>query len=290
MKTEKIDAVITTHNRPEFIIEAIDSAARQTYNDLRIIIVDDGSDKEISRIISDYIRKNSVFLKKKERKIFYVHQKKSGISAARNTGIKLSSAKYIAFLDDDDLWKKNKIEKQIRALEESGYKSCYTDEIWFMNGKHLNQLKKHKKFGGEIFEKTLPLCIISPSSILIECSVFDEIGLFDTDFEVCEDYEFWLRLTLKHKVFFLEEKLIIKRGGHNSQLSRKYPAMDRFRIEALKKLLEKNEAPEEKYKAAVAELVKKTKIFINGCLKRGKNEEAAFYNDVMIKYGNLQNL
>ena len=279
-----VDAVITTHNRAEFITDALDSAVKQTFDELRIIIIDDGSNINVSAIISKYLSESSGLLKKKKRKIFYVYQRQRGISAARNTGIKLSRADYIAFIDDDDIWKKKKIERQIEELAANGLRVCYTDEIWYMNGKHLNQLKKHRKYSGDIFEKALPLCIISPSSILIERSVFSEIGFFDTSFEVCEDYEFWLRLTLHFEVFFLEEKLIIKRGGHDSQLSRKYPAMDRFRIEAIKKLIDNVKMPENKYQAALNEIKKKIDIYINGCLKREKKEEADYYILLKSKY------
>ncbi|MBP7653816.1 glycosyltransferase [Candidatus Dependentiae bacterium] len=279
-----VDVIITTFNRPGFLEESIESVENQTYGNINIIIVDDGSEKQIKLFPS---------LKKRKKNIYYIYQNNSGISSARNTGIKLSKSKYIAFLDDDDLWVKNKVEKQMNILLNTEYSVCYTNEKWMRNGKHLNQHKKHQKYSGDIFDKVLSLCIISPSSILLEKKVFDTIGMFDTDFEVCEDYELWLRLALKYKIYFLDEPLIIKQGGHNDQLSRKLPVMDSFRIDALKKLLDNYNSSMDSYKIkiVIAELEKKSRIIINGCIKRGLNDEIEKYERIIksckAKYGLL---
>lgn len=233
-----ISVVIPTYNRPEFTQEAIASVREQTFKDVEVIVVDDGVQH-------------------------------SGVSAARNFGASVSSGKYLAFLDSDDLWLPKKLERQIQYLEEPRrlYKICYTDEKWLRNGKHLNQMKKHQKFGGWIFEKCLPLCIISASSIIMERTVFDELGGFDESFEVCEDYELWLRMALRYPIGYLDGKLIIKRGGHADQLSKKHWGMDRFRIRALEKLLQNDLSPENR-NLAENELQKKKEIFAKGTLRR----------------------
>ena len=120
-------------------------------------------------------------------------------------------------------------------------------------------MKKHKKYGGWIFDKCLPLCIISASSILLEKQVFDDLGGFDEEFIVCEDYDLWLRMAAKYPIGYLDEKLIVKRGGHADQLSKKYWGMDRFRIKALEK---------HDYNLVKDELEKKRQIFLKGALKR----------------------
>ena len=126
----------------------------------------------------------------------------------------------------------------MEVMAADGYEISYTDEIWLRNGQWLNQVKKHRKYSGCIYEHCLPLCIISPSSAVIARKLFDEVGLFDDSLPVCEDYDMWLRICSRYPVLFIPKPLIVKRGGHEDQLSRKYEVMDRYRIRALVKMLE----------------------------------------------------
>ena len=91
-------------------------------------------------------------------------------------------------------------------------------------------MKKHEKSGGLIFKNCLPLCVISPSSVIIHRSVFEQYGLFDESLPVCEDYDLWLRFCAFLPVLYLDKPQIVKYGGHKDQLSHKYWGMDRFRI------------------------------------------------------------
>jgi glycosyltransferase involved in cell wall biosynthesis len=179
----------------------------------------------------------------------------------------------IAFLDSDDEWLPEKLEKQVNVLEENPeYQICHTNEIWIRNGKRVNPKDKHQKFGGYIFDKCLPLCVISPSSVLIKKQVFKEYGLFDTALPACEDYDMWLRLCAFLPVLYLDTPLLKKYGGHKDQLSQKYWGMDRFRITALEKVLTYELIEQDKKRAVLNMLMKKLKIFINGARKREKNE------------------
>ena len=135
-----------------------------------------------------------------------------------------------------------------------------------------------------IFEKCLPLCIISPSSVLMKRDVFDVAGLFDETMTVCEDYDMWLRVTARYPVLFVEKPLIIKQGGHEDQLSKRYPAMDRFRIQSIARILESDVLSEAMRSAAIKELEKKCRIYISGAVKRGKTEEAEYYSDLIRRY------
>jgi len=169
-------------------------------------------------------------------------------------------------------------------MRKKGYEISYTDEIWIRNGKHLNQKSIHQKYSGFIFEKCLPLCIISPSSILMKRSVLDAVGLFDETMIVCEDYDMWLRITSRYPVLFVEKPLIVKQGGHEDQLSKRYPAMDRFRIESIARILESDLLSEAMRTAAIRELEKKCRIYIQGAIKRGKTEEVEYYSDFIKQY------
>jgi len=259
-----VSVVITTFNRRSFLREAVLSVLTQDYRDKEIIVVDDGStDNSFEEVRGLDVR--------------YVWKRNGGISSARNMGIAVSKGDYLAFLDVDDLWKKGKLSEQIGRMVENSNPVSYTDEIWIRNGKWFNQRQRHKKYSGYIFEQCLPLCIISPSSVVVKKEVFDDVGFFDESLPVCEDYDMWLRITSKYPVLFVDKPLIVKRGGHEDQLSRKYEAMDKFRIECLLKIIRSGMLGDDMLHAALEELKKKCLIYANGARKRGRLREADLY-------------
>ena len=263
-----ISVVIPSYNRKYFLKRSIDSAINQTKKPLEIIVVDDGStDGTEAMIKSDYD-----FVK-------FIKQKNKGVSAARNIGIKVSIGEWICFLDSDDEWKKDKLEKQINAMKcNPGYKFFHSNEIWIKNGLRINQKKKHKKYGGDIFDKCLDMCRISPSSVMIDKTVFDEVGNFNEDLVVCEDYELWLRICDKYRVFFIDEPLIIKHGGHQGQLSYSIESIENHRIKALEYLILGNLNRKNK-RHAIQMLLSKLNIYLKGLVKRRKNDEIAVYEE-----------
>lgn len=263
-----ISVVIPSYNRKDFLKRSIDSAINQTKKPLEVIVVDDGStDGTETMIKSDYD-----FVK-------FIKQKNKGVSAARNIGIKVSIGEWICFLDSDDEWKKDKLEKQINAMKSNpGYKFFHSNEIWIKNGIRINQKKKHKKYGGDIFDKCLDMCRISPSSVMINKTVFDEVGNFNEDLVVCEDYELWLRICDKYRVFFIDEPLIIKYGGHQGQLSYSIESIENHRIKALEYLILENLNRKNK-RHAIQMLLSKLNIYLKGLVKRRKNDEIAVYEE-----------
>ena len=263
-----ISVVIPSYNRKEFLKRSIDSAINQTKKPFEIIVVDDGStDGTETMIKSDYD-----FVK-------FIKQKNKGVSAARNIGIKVSIGEWICFLDSDDEWKKDKLEKQINAMKSNpGYKFFHSNEIWIKNGIRINQKKKHKKYGGDIFDKCLDMCRISPSSVMIDKTVFDEVGNFNENLVVCEDYELWLRICDKYRVFFIDEPLIIKYGGHQGQLSHSIESIENHRIKALEYLILENLNMKNK-RHAIQMLLSKLNIYLKGLVKRRKNDEIAVYEE-----------
>ncbi len=270
----KISVIIPTFNRINALQQALDSVMMQTYQPMEVIVVDDGStDNTKSKLHNNYPN------------IKYHYQKNQGVSSARNTGLKIASGDWIALLDSDDQWLPEKLEKQQQALcDQTGLKICHTEEIWIRNGVRVNPMKKHVKKGGNIFQHCLPLCAISPSSVIIHRSVFEDVGNFDETYPACEDYEMWLRITAKYPVLFIQEPLIKKYGGHQDQLSKKFWGMDRFRIRALEKILCQNTLSRENHQAACKILVKKAKIYLAGAKKRGKLIGCTHYEKLIEQY------
>ncbi len=259
-----VSVIITTYNRRAYLKAAVESVLAQGYTDKEVIVIDDGSTDGSAEEIAGL-------------PVHYVWKENGGISSARNRGITLARGDYIAFLDVDDLWKKGKLALQMRLMQETGALISYTDEIWIRNGKRVNQGKRHRKYSGMIYEHCLPLCIVSPSSAVISRAVFTEVGLFDEALPVCEDYDMWLRITCRYPVLFVEKPLIIKQGGHQDQLSRRYEAMDTFRIQSLVKILCTDVLTAEQRELTIEELKKKCSVYIQGARKRGRLEEAEKY-------------
>ncbi len=275
-----ISVIIPVLNRDSYLPTAVESVLNQSYKHFELIIVDDHSKDETFFSIIPY-------LKDKRVSYFYLN-KNFGVSFARNFGINKAKGEFIAFLDSDDYWLKKKLEKQLKYMTENNFKICQTEEIWIRNGKFVNPKKKHKKIEGDIFEKSLELCIVSPSAVLIEKKIFEDVGGFDEKMIACEDYDLWLRISLKYKVGLLKEKLIVKRNGQDDQLS-KIKSLDKFRIYSILKLLEKENLDSNKKKLAIKTLLKKSQIYINGCLKRGRYEEAKYYQTIIERYKSFSN-
>jgi len=266
----RVSVVIPTHQRLSMLKEAVASVQAQTLApaQVELIVVDDGS----SDGTWAWLEEQGDLLRNQR------HDTRRGPSAARNTGAAIAKAELIAFLDSDDLFKPDKLARQLELLDAApALALCHSNEIWLRDGKPLRQRPKHEKRGGWIFEHCLPMCRISPSATVIRRSVFEALGGFDEALEVAEDYELWLRLTCQHEVGFIDAPLTIKRGGHADQLSFKYGQIERFRIEALRRLLARAPLSPQQRAAALATLRDKCEIHARGCDKRGKAEEAARY-------------
>jgi GT2 family glycosyltransferase len=151
---------------------------------------------------------------------------------------------------------------------------CQTQELWIRNGKRLNPGKVHQKPQGECFALLLERCLVSPSAVMIHRAIFDEVGLFDESLPACEDYDLWLRIGCLYPLGLVDKPLIIKRGGHSDQLSATIPALDRFRIQSLMKLLRSGRLKPVQERATVDCLLRKSRIYAEGCSKRGKRAEA----------------
>ncbi|WP_139559630.1 glycosyltransferase family 2 protein [Methylotetracoccus oryzae] len=265
-----VSVIIPTHNRAALLERALRSVYAQTAPVLEVIVVDDGSTDGTRELIERTFPE-----------VRYLQQAQAGVSTARNRGIAAAQGTWVALLDSDDEWLPRKIERQWARLgAEPELRICHTDEIWIRHGVRVNAMNKHAKRGGWIFRHCLPLCAMSPSSILIHRDIFDTVGVFDETLPACEDYDLWLRIAARFPVLFVDEPLIFKYGGHEDQLSRRHWGMDRFRIRALEKILASGVLSEEDRAAAAATCAAKAAVVANGARKRGKHELATYYQEI----------
>ena len=259
----QISVIIPVYNRSSFIKRAIDSVLKQSLKNFELIVVDDGSSDDTPKILKRY--KDSI-------KIITI--KNSGVSTARNVGIKASSYEWICFLDSDDIWHEDKLKMQLNFHKlHPKILFSHTNEKWIRDNKEIKQKAIHKKPSGWCFEENLLFCKIAPSTAMVHKSLFEKVGLFDESLEVCEDYDLWLRILREYEVGLVEDVLTTKYAGHDDQLSTKHHSMDKFKIEALLKHSDLD--------IVKKEIHKKCNILINGAKKRGNLEVEKFYTSLL---------
>ena len=272
-KPPLISVVIPTFNRAHMLKDALDSVFAQDFKDFELIVVDDGSTDDTESVLEKY-----------KGRLAVIRQQNSGVSTARNRGIAFSSGQRVAFLDSDDMWLPGKLSAQAAFFKNRpDALICQTDEIWIRNGKRVNPKNRHKKESGDVFKRSLDLCLVSPSAVMMDRRLFDDFGVFDETLPACEDYDLWLRIGSRHPVGLIHEPLVIKRGGHDDQLS-KIPVLDKYRIASIIKLLESGLLSDGQRDSAILVLKKKCVIFSNGCRKRGRISEADHYADLSRHY------
>lgn len=270
-----VSVIIPTYNRAVFLARAIDSVLSQSYPNFELIVVDDGSTDETQALLASYGENLTV-----------LRQENRGPASARNVGIRAARHPLLAFLDSDDQFTPDKLAQQVAAMEaQPDLLISHTQETWFRNGRHLNQKKRHAKEGGDIFARSLQLCVVGMSTVMARRELFDRIGLFDESFPCCEDYELWLRASIRHHFLLVDMPLTIKHGGREDQVSVQFGVgMDRFRIRALENLLVDVSLTPDHLRLAREELVRKAGIYGNGCFKHGQNEEGKRCLALVSKY------
>lgn len=261
-----VTVVIPTFNRLARLKHSLASVSDQTVSPLEVIVVDDGS-----------VDGTSEWIKEKMPNVTLIQQRNAGVSAARNAGIEKADTEWIAFLDSDDEWLPDKLETQMDALHKMpSFRVCHTEEVWIFDGKVRAVAKPYAKQSGWIFKQCLALCAISPSTVLIHKSVFEEVGVFDESLPACEDYDLWLRICSRMEVLLVRKPLIKKHGGHKDQLSDQR-GLDRWRIHALKKLLNEGHLEPEQIELTKNRYREKCGIYAKGLEKHGRHREAESY-------------
>ncbi len=203
MTNPLVSVIIPTYNRPDFLDEAILSVVCQTYKNIEILVIDDGSSINYAESICE-----------KYSNCKYLHKINGGLSSARNYGIANANGELIAFLDDDDFWLKTKIEKQVKILLENSDIDCVhssaavVDENDNLTGEIIGASKdKANKRSGYVFWNALGVWVVKSPTPLIRKSVFKSDMMFDETIKVGEDVDFYQRMFYRHKVFYVEEPL-----------------------------------------------------------------------------------
>lgn len=192
----KVSVIIPTYNRAEYVTQAIDSVLAQTYTDYEIIVVDDGSTDKTREVLEPYMDK-----------ITYIYQENTGVSAARNRGIKAAKGDWVAFLDSDDEWLPEKLAVQMRAVENHPQLVAHTVNVDLSNyGNHEQTSFLHCGFPLKDKEGIIkaPLLlhfkhrtIVMPQAVICRKDAAVQAGLFDESLSICEDYDFMCRIALQ---------------------------------------------------------------------------------------------
>ena len=259
-----ISVILPTYNRCHLVVRAIQSVLIQEGINWELIIVDDGSTDETKVKVKSFLQNS---------KVRYVLKTHGGVSKARNEGIRQAKGEWVCFLDSDDEWKKNKLLLQYTHIHQTKLLWNQTEEIWIRNGVRVNQPKYTLKKEGDIFESSLERCMVTPSSVLIQKKMLETMGGFNEDFITCEDYELWLKIACQYPIGLVKKPLLIRYGGHNDQLSFQYPAMDRFRIQAIDLCIRSKILTQKQEELSLRVLKKKLQIYLQGCQKRKKYDE-----------------
>jgi len=195
-KKPLVSVVIPTYKRPTKLNRALKSTINQTYENLEIIVVNDAPNTALNHI-------NNLDCRIK----LINHKENKGPAAARNTGIKNSKGKYIAFLDDDDVWSPLKLEKQIKKFEklESDYGAIYT---WYKSVYENGIEPRTPRYNGYIFENVLNKNFLATGSLLIKKECFEKVGLFDEKLKYSEDKDMWLRIGKIYKYDYIPDFLM----------------------------------------------------------------------------------
>ncbi len=222
MKT--VSVIIPCYNQGRFLAEAVDSVLNQTYPSVEIIVVDDGSTDDTPEVAARY-----------GDRIRYIRKDNAGLSAARNTAIEHSRGELIALLDSDDRWLPQKLEKQVPYFDrDSAVALCFSSFRIFGNSPHSgNEVKVPDNQVLDIHDVLLRTWDMQVPTAVFRRNILDEVGMFDTAYEYCEDWDMWIRIALHYKVVTCGQTLAdyrITEGSLSSSANAKRVYLGRMKL------------------------------------------------------------
>lgn len=273
-----LSVIIPSYNRAALLGRALTSVFAQTRPCDEIIVVDDGSTDATAALLHTLGPRSPVPLQ-------VLMQDNLGAAAARNAGLERARGDLVAFLDADDWWLPQKLALQVAAMErQKEYLLSHTREIWYRQGRRVNQKKKHDPPSGDIFIRSLRMCVVGMSTVVARRALFERYGGFDASLPCCEDYDLWLRVARQEPFLLVPQALTCKDGGRPDQLSAIHrQGMDRHRIRSLRRLIGTGLLNPEQEAAARLELARKCTIYGQGCLKHGRPRRGAPYLNLAVR-------
>lgn len=209
-KSPLVSVIIPSKNRPNFLLTAIQSVMGQTYRNIEIIVVDDGSDVPLLPLLIEKFGHRVVCLR---------HDPSLGAPSSRNEGASYAKGKYIAFLDDDDSWFPDKLEKQVAALShlEDDFGVVYCGYHFLVKGTIVERKNTYHDTGN-LYEVALMGCPVGSPTALIRKEFFDKVGGFDINLPACQDWDLWIRLSRICRFYPVKQSLALYRV-HGDQMS-----------------------------------------------------------------------
>jgi len=268
-----VAVVIPVFNRAQILPRAIGSVLAQTCKPAEFVVVDDGSDED----------PGSCRQRMEEAGYRWLSlDRNQGVAAARNAGAAATSSEWIAFLDSDDEWAPEKLERQLAWHERNPeVRISQTRERWVRNEMPVAKPVHWEPLEEGVVRASRRRCMIGPSCVMIRRDLWDESGGFDERFRVCEDFELWLRITASNRVGLVDgEALVTKFGGHKDQLSLTTSALDRHRIVALLEFLCLRDMREDDRTDIIEVIREKAVIVAQGAGKRGDRVRESFYRSL----------
>lgn len=204
MECPLVSIIIPVYN-DKLVVEAVKSVFNQTYSNIEVIVINDGSDAFVEEILNRYMNQ-----------IVYIYKKNKGAAAARNEGIALAKGKYIAFLDSDDLFLPDKIERQVRFMMARKALFSYTGykRMDLNTGKEISTIN----YNGSIvkYPEILSSCSIAMPTVMLNREILSDNKLFNENLHIAEDICAWIDISYKHNLFVIDEPFTIVRTDENS--------------------------------------------------------------------------
>lgn len=202
-----VSVIIPVYNGDKYLRNTIESVISQTFSDWEIVAVNDGSKDQSLRILEEYSQRSDIRFK-------FINIKNAGVSNARNIGVRHSEGEYLAFLDQDDKFYPDKLDKQIRLIKDSSYGLVYSNySVMNSDGEIICQkLMEDKKLkSGKIYDELLYFNFIAISAVILPKSVYLELDGFDTSYNLCEDFDLLLKIARIYPVAVVKEPLMVYR-------------------------------------------------------------------------------
>ena len=209
-----VTVIIPAYNAEKTIVRCMQSVLEQTYKNVEVIIIDDGSSDNTLSGIQSFIEENQL-------NWILISRENKGVSYTRNEGIKLSKGDYIAFLDSDDYWYNEKLEKQMNFIE------TYHARIVGGNIKNRKSESDSQFYSQYALKDMLLSNRLFTSTVLLEKNIFQEVGYFNENMLYSEDYNLWLRIATKNKIYVINEILVHYELDYSSGLSSKLYEMEK---------------------------------------------------------------